>query len=431
MQARQMRRVAGVLAARLPEARFANVPDSRREHGRRWSLAPMLGAVVVGCAVGLKSLADLETLTRDLSAPMRRLLRIPRRLPDTTLRDALCALEPDALAPSLHAVCRAAHRRKALEPFGLPFGVVAIDGKGTACTSWDDEYAQLQPHTSDLGASGIVRTLTCALVSSRVKVCLDAVPIPADTNEMGSFADAFERLHQTYGACGLFKLVTADAGMCSEANARLVREHGYHYLLRVKSTQPTLFAEAKRLLGSLPVAYAVEKTVDTTGEGTTTRYLFVTEEMTGYEWEHLRTVVRVHCVKRDRDGKLVALTDDERDRYYLSSLPQARLTRAQWLYLVRKHWAVENECHNTFDKFFEEDRHPWIEADPKGMLAVMLLRRIAYNILALFRGVTQRSDEKRQTPWRQLMQRFYNVLIAAAENHVAGLRARSQVGAGA
>jgi hypothetical protein len=50
-----------------------------------------------------------------------------------------------------------------------------------------------------------------------------------------------------------------------------------------------------------------------------------------------------------------------------------------------------------------EDDHPWFEAGedaPQGAVVVMLLRRIAHNFLALFRSLTQRSDEKRQTPWK-------------------------------
>ncbi|MBW6496604.1 MAG: hypothetical protein K0B16_19015 [Burkholderiaceae bacterium] len=33
----------------------------------------------------------------------------------------------------------------------------------------------------------------------------------------------------------------------------------------------------------------------------------------------------------------------------------------------------------------------------------MLLRRIAYNMLALYRAVTQRSLDKRETPWKDVM----------------------------
>jgi len=422
---RLTRRVAGALGARLPELQLQEVPDPRHARGRKWSLATMLRATTAGIMAGCQSLAEVEHLTDEMSLPMRRQLGLARRLPDTTLRDLVVAVDPQELRRPLWRQAKAAQRRKALEPFGLPFGVVAMDGKGTAATTWDDEYAQRQPHSVGLGASGIVRTMTCTLVSSRVKVCLDAIPIPADTNEMGHFAAAFTSLWAVYGGGELFKLVTYDSGGASKANADLVRQHGLHYLLRLDAQQPTLYREARRLLHQLPVSAAVHFTEDHTGTGTERRYLFVTEEMAGYYgWDHLQTVVRVHSVKRDRDGKLIPQEAHQQDRYYLCSLPRGRLNSEQWLYLVRQHWGVENGTHNLLDKFLEEDKHPFIEADPQGMLNVMLLRRMALNALALFRGVTQRDEVKRLTPWRDVIRWVYNTLIAATDRHLEGLRSR-------
>ena len=85
-------------------------------------------------------------------------LHIPRRIPDTTLRTILMATEPSDLRSCLYAQLRAAHRRKALTPQGLPFGQVAIDGKATAIGAWDERFAQQQRHRSSVGASGIVST---------------------------------------------------------------------------------------------------------------------------------------------------------------------------------------------------------------------------------------------------------------------------------
>jgi hypothetical protein len=102
----------------------------------------------------------------------------------------------------------------------------------------------------------------------------------------------------------------------------------------------------------------------------------------------------------------------------------ARLTAEQWLRVVRLHWGVENGCHWTLDMAFEEDDHPWIEANPKGALALVLLRRIAYTLLSLFRSVTQRSEERRKSPCKDLMRDLYVALISASAEQQAGLRAR-------
>jgi hypothetical protein len=424
-EARLTRRVAGVLCARVPEARLERVADPRREQGRLWPLSTLLRAGLVGCIAGCKSLAQLEDLTGDLSPAMRRLLRIGRSIPDTTMRDTLVKVEPEELRQCNHALVKAAQRRKALEPDGLPFGAAAMDGKGTASSSWDGVYAQRQPHSAGVGASGIVRTMTCTLISSRVKVCLDAIPIPACTNEMGYFRQALQSLVSTYGRGKLLRLVTYDAGACSEENADAVLAADLHYLFGLKGTQPTLLSEARRLLERLPLEQAHAMSEDVNGPWVITRRAFITSEMAGYEWPHLETALRIRYEKRQRDGELL----EAEDRYYISSLPRSELSDEQWLLLVRRHWGVENNCHNTFDTVFEEDDHPWIKADPKGMVVVMLLRRLAYNLLALFRGVTQRSEERRATPWRDLVRWFYNALIAATAADLSHLRSRTGLAA--
>jgi hypothetical protein len=56
--------------------------------------------------------------------------------------------------------------------------------------------------------------------------------------------------------------------------------------------------------------------------------------MAGFEaWEHLRTVLRVESEQLDPKGRRLAYDN----RYFLCSLPLARLTSAQRLLLVRRH----------------------------------------------------------------------------------------------
>lgn len=80
--------------------------------------------------------------------------------------------------------------------------------------------------------------------------------------------------------------------------------------------------------------------------------------------------------------------------------------------------------HQILDTAFLEDKRPWIRADPTGMLVMLILRRIAFTLLGLFRSVTQRSEEKRSTPWRRVMKQVNNTLVGADERTVAGLRRR-------
>jgi hypothetical protein len=400
-------RIARFLRRNVESLDLDEVDDPRARRGRRWALDVLLTAFIVGMIAGAKSLLDVEKMTTELSTPLLRMLGIRRRLSDTTARNVLCTLEPSELRTVLYTQVRAAHRRKALEPESLPFGVLAMDGKGTALPSCDDKFAQRQ--SADEGSLvGVLRTMTGALVSSRAKVCVDASPIPAATNEMGHFATAFDEVYAAYGRIGLFQLVTYDSGACSRANAQHVRSKGIDYFFALKGTQPTLEAEAHRLLARRTASTADATSEDVRNGHVVVRRVYLTEEMAGYDdWEHLRTVLRVEGETLDADGKRI--TGDE--RYFLCSLPRLRLTDEQWLLVARLHWGVENNVHNTLDTVFHEDEHPWIESDPKGALVVALLRRIALNLLVLFRSVTQRSIDRRATPWRDLVRMVWLALV--------------------
>lgn len=419
MTSEMNRRLYGLCAKRLDEARLDEVADGRDDRGKRWRLGALLRAAVGGILSGSKSLADVETLSDRLSRPARRLLGVQRRLPDTTLRNALCTVEPSALRAPLHALVRKAQRRKALEPSELPFGVVSLDGKGFSIPSCDDWYAQRQTHSEGGALVGVVRTVTATLTSSAAKPIIDVMPIPASTNEMGVFEVALDSLCKAYSGLELFDLVTYDAGACSAHNATLVRERGLHYLLGLTANQPSLLQEAKRWLGPRKTVDADAESEDFDRGNSVIRRLFigqVTESLDG--WQHLRTVLRVQTdVFNASTGEL--RSSDE--RYLISSLPSVRLTPQHWLLVARRHWGVETS-HQILDTAFAEDDHPWIESNPRAALVVAILRRIAYTILALFRSVTQRSDDRRAVPWKVLISDIFFALITATEHQLRPLR---------
>ena len=269
MTARMNRRLYGLLTKRLDEAQLDDVRDPRDARGRRWKLSTLLRAVLGGLLAGAQSLADVEAQSARLSRPVRRLLGVRRRVADTTLRDALCSLEPDELRKPLQALVRAAQRRKSLDPDELPFGVISLDGKHFSLPSSDDYYAQRQTHDENAPLVGVVRTVTATLTSIAAQPIIDVTPIPAHTNEMGIFVLALERVCRAFAGLDLFRLVTYDAGACSKANARAVRDRDLHYLFVLKSSQSSLYAEAELWLGSRPVesADASRQTIQAGPEG--------------------------------------------------------------------------------------------------------------------------------------------------------------------
>src|SRR5690606_2720069 len=143
MKDRWTRRMIGQMRVRLEDPRFDLVADPRRRAGR-WRLVTCLRAVVVAMIGGLKSFKGLEALTDEMSVAARRSLGFPRRLPDTTARDLVVRLSPGELMKALYRQVRAAHRRGAIAPTTVPWGVLSMDGKDTVINAWDDTYAQKQ-----------------------------------------------------------------------------------------------------------------------------------------------------------------------------------------------------------------------------------------------------------------------------------------------
>jgi hypothetical protein len=424
MEGRRLRRMAGLLHARLPELDLEAVADPRAREGR-WSLAQILRATLVGLMAGCKGLWEAEQLTATLSLPMRRQLGLPRRLADTTARDALCQVSLDELRSALHRLVRAAWRRKALEPVGLPMSVIALDGKVTALPCLNQPFVQTQHPEVGL-PYGLVRTMTAALVSAPGQPCIDAIPIPSSTNEVGHFQAAFKSLVETYGA--LFDVVSYDAGGFSRANADAVVAAGKGYLFALKDEHRTMCRLADELLASEPVVGRTEDALDNATTVIRSIRLLRADPSWSYGdgkrpeeslWPHAKAFLSVEYVKVQRGAVI-----EKDDRMFVSSVDPSELTTAQWLLLVRSHWAVENQNHHTLDTAFAEDRRPWIEADANGMLAVLLLRRIAYTLLALFRMVSLRSDANRATRWKVLLTWVHDALVAATPEHMMNLRVR-------
>lgn len=405
-------RLAGCTSKRLGELDFSSVGDGR-QWVYKWPLPLILKHVLVGIMAGKKGLGEIEENFSEISQFMRRVLGFFRRIPDTTMREALIKVDLDSLRKVLQKTVHLAIRRKALDPVRLPFHVVSLDGKKTCTRIGDDgEFAQAVSDYEGEVPKFSVATITACLTSSAAKVCLDAIPMPGKTNENGFFIDVLKSLLNAYG--NLFKMVTYDAGANCKDNADFVVQEGLFYLFAIKGEQPTLFEQAKKLLAPLAPNLALATTDEVLSGKRVIRRIWATTKMAGFHsWSHLETVLRVESeVLNLRTRKL-----EIHSRYFVTNAKLTALSSPQWLSVIRGHWSVENNCHNTFDKIFQEDKRPFI-LEPRGMLVIMILRRIAYNLLSLFRSVTQRSDIKRTVPWKSLLGSVLSMLMKFEQHQV-------------
>jgi hypothetical protein len=380
---------------------FDDIGDPRDPRGVRWPLVTLLQTAMWGLLTVGRSLRATEELSDDLA--MGRRLRIPRRVPDSTLGDVLSRLDPQALRAHLHEHIVAEHRRKALAPTVLPLGVVSVDGKEVARTRTRC-HAACQEQTGPGGQPQYAfRVLNAALISAAAPVCIDQMPIPAHTNEMGSFQDLVRALLAAYGRIGLFELLFTDAGMTSQSNARFVHEQQLGYVMALKGTQPELLREARRVMSvrTLGEPDAQTEWESDSSRGVIQRQIFRSDEMAGWgDWTHLRQVWLVRVFVRPPRGceGPVQLLEE---RLYGTNLPRGRLTAQQCLTLVRAHWRIENEMHGTLDLQWQEDYGRWVRRG-QGLPVCSLLRALPFNLLGLMRAVHLRSDGARAVSWRRL-----------------------------
>lgn len=379
----------------------------------------LLSTALVSLVLLAKSLRAAESLSGDL-ADARRIKGLKRRVPDSTLGDFLARLSPRPLRQHLHQQVLGEHRRKVLAPTVLPIGTIAIDGKTTA--SMDEA---MHPDCQKQSPKGqepyyLHRVLNATLISSAAPVCIDQMPIPADTNDMGAFANFYGDLKRTYGRTSLFELVTMDAGFTSEENARLVDDDGKGYWMALKGNQPELLAEARRIL--TPLSLKEEPEAQTHWEQDSSRgwicqQLWRTTEMAGWgKWRHLRQVVLVRVLQAP--GALRGLSPRQgpmrvlEERLYVTNLVRGRLDGEQLLRLVRAHWRIENNLHGALDIQWQEDHGRWVRRG-NGLAVSALLRVIAYNLLVMLRSAHLRSVAARAASWQQLRDWVRDALLAS------------------
>jgi len=402
MKLRQrIKAVQSFIGQRREALQFDGVRDPRRRRGRRWLAQTLLSMATMSLMMQARSLRAAERLSEDLVGG--RLKGLARRVPDSTLGDFLAEVSPTPLRRHLHKHVLAEHRRKALEPTVLPIRAVAIDGKCVATLDHEaNRFCQKQSGTEGKGPHWLFRVVNATLISSAAAVCIDQQPIPAATNDMGVFPSFFAALMRTYGRANLFDVVTADAGFCSEANARIIDDAGKGYWISLKENQPELRHEAERVL--LAMATQCEPEAQTDWESDSTRgwirrQLWRTDEMAQWgKWTHLRQVVLVRVLVRDgRSGPERVLED----RYYVTNLVRGRLRGTAMLDLTRAHWRIENNLHGALDIQWQEDHGRWVQRG-NGLPVTALLRVLAYNLLSVMRAVHLRTIEARAATWDQL-----------------------------
>jgi len=424
---RTLRRTAGFLVRFFSNVLFKPVNDPRSARGRRWKSAiALLETAALALAAGCKGLGEVEKLTNKMAPALRHLIAIARRVPDTTMRDFLCALNPHDICRLIWIAGYDAWRRKALHMLpDFPWGAASLDAKYPSVRDVGDgddscdPYLQVhhdpdtkQPH------HGLIRVVTSVLITAVGRPIIGATPIPGATNEEGHFMQAFGDLVRIYGC--LFRVVLYDAGAASLVNAEAVIKAGKDYFFQIADPRWIMYQTIDLLLRDVVPAARTEevsgikrvvreltmRTVADTGKGLTL-------------WRHTRTIFKV--VSHTYENGVFKST---KVRFFVTSLAASELSADKWLKLIVLRWGVE-VAHQILDCAFEEDKHPWITSNANGALVVMLLRRLVYTIMTLYKSVTLRAEDNQEMTWRDLMKQIEETLKWAQANAVECLRPRT------
>lgn len=204
------------------------VPDSRSKCSRRHPIGAMLGLLCLGLLCGAADVKACWNLTGPLSQAQRKAIGLRKRSvlgwlthPSyDSFRDILSAVDPEVLAATLSSWLCA---NEGILPRSLAF-----DGKA-------------------IGAlKGGIITLCHHLTGAPV-----AMAVHQGAKDDCEMPDA-RRLLQSIQPSLSGAILTADSLHCQKKTARVIVERGGDYILGLTDNQPTLRAEARRLLEQAP-----------------------------------------------------------------------------------------------------------------------------------------------------------------------------------
>jgi predicted transposase YbfD/YdcC len=295
---------------------LAAVRDPRDPRGRRYPLAALLAIAILATAAGMRGYAGFATWARTVPEDVLSQLGIRFRRPsEKTFRSALQRLDPADLDRQLGAYFTAVAAAQATQSGLL---VVALDGKTLR------------------GArrAGAAAAHLVSVFAHHARLVLGQLAVAEKSNEIPCVRKLLKLFRQVR------LLVTVDAMHTQTATAKLICSTlKSHYLMIVKSNQPTLLARIQ----ALPWAEVpVTATDDDHGHGRIERRtLQILTAARGIGFPYAKQVVRI---TRER---LVSATGARTVEvvYAICSLPFEQARPAMIATWLRQHWGIENRVH--------------------------------------------------------------------------------------
>lgn len=317
------------------------IPDPRGRKGRRYRWPFLLGILCAGLLGGQPTVwaiahwAQLHE-TELLRALPHRHGRIPS---PSTLYRVLRHVSLPALEAQIRDFGEAVD---ASDP--IPGQVIGLDGHAYRGQALDGkEIRGAKAHGADCHLLSLVRHGSGTI--------LGQCQVAAKTNEI-PLSRALMARRDLKGT-----VTTTDALLSQRKLARKVGRQGGHYLMEIKTNQPTLWQALEDWFGAPPWPPDQEERERCVSESYAHgrqewRELTTSTALNAYvAWPGVQQVMRRVC-RRYRQGQCVS----EEIHYGVTSLSREQMGPEGLEALWRGHWTIENRLHYVRDETMREDR---------------------------------------------------------------------------
>jgi predicted transposase YbfD/YdcC len=339
--------------SRLLDA-LKQIPDPRRDQGKRYPLPYLLLFSVLAILSGAKGFSDiilfieqrLDALNAAFGSTLKRAPSI------NTVRVLLHTLDGDSLETALR---RHAESLLTGEPAQM-MPIIAVDGK-TLRGSADPFLDRKAAHMLSAFATENAILLAHAAVDDK-------------TNEI----PCVQALIRDLGLGGV--LYTGDGMQCQKKTFQAAAQTGSSVLVQVKANQPILLATLQDMAATRPVTDHHD-TKDKIAHGRQERRVvdtFAVGDRLGADWEGLiAAAARVTRLTWHKDSATGLWHLSEDVSFYVC---QTALSAKAFSAAIRGHWGVESHHYVRDVTFHEDDSRIRIEP-----IAFARLRSMALNVL--------------------------------------------------
>jgi predicted transposase YbfD/YdcC len=355
---------------------FAALPDPRTGNAKRHDLLEVLTMALTASVCGAESCSDFADFAVDREDLFREFLRLENGVPSHDTFSRIFRL----LDPAAFATCFG----QFVSDLGAAgAGVIAIDGK------------TLRRSFADAAQANPLAVVTAFASATRLVIGQESFRAADGDSEILA-ARALLRCLELEG-----RLVTADAIHCQSETARLIRERGGDYLLRLKANRPALH-EMVALYFDDPDTRATLATAVTTDADhgrIETRRAWVSHDLSWMRGPKTSCAEPALLPDMACLGMIEA-TVERGDKitttrhYHLSSRV---LDARAYLDAARSHWSIENGLHWVLDVVFDEDRAR--NRKDHGPENLATLRKLALNVLNRARRDISVRRKRKRSGW--------------------------------